>query len=120
MKLGVHLGGCGPVVRGPGFVLSLGADVGALLDTGDVIRMGAMIIAAGKFFLIESDEDAGGNGLVSEPRFLRFRTIAPVNMVWKAQRRHIPHPIGHCLMLSSVTVSSIHKFTTPNHGHARG
>ena len=40
VQLRAHLGGVHPVVRGPGVGLALGADEGAVLDPGDVARVG--------------------------------------------------------------------------------
>ena len=62
----IHLLGGRPVVGGAGFLLGFRADVGALLDAGDVVGIGAVVIAARKFFLVQLDEDAPSDGFRSQ------------------------------------------------------
>jgi hypothetical protein len=52
-----------------------------------------MIISAGKFLLVEAEEDAAGDGLLSESVSFRLRAIAPKNAVRLAQFGHFFDPL---------------------------
>ena len=52
----IHLLRVTPVVRRAGLVASRRADVGALFDTGDIVRVRAMVVAAGPFLLVKLDK----------------------------------------------------------------
>jgi hypothetical protein len=62
-----------------GFFFAGGADESALLHARHVVGIGAGVIAAGPFFLIELDENALGTGFVGERFLFRFGAVAPVN-----------------------------------------
>ena len=97
-QLLVHLPRRHPVVGRPGLLLFAGADVGRVLDPGDVVRVGAMIVAAGQLFLVELNENPGLDRLGSEDRTLRRGAVAPVNAVGLAQLHHLGHPVGDGLV----------------------
>ena len=54
------------MVGGTGVLLALTADEGAVLDAGDIVRVGAVEIAAGELILVELDEDALLDGLLPQ------------------------------------------------------
>jgi len=55
-----------------GGVRRAGADDGALLDAGDIVRIRAMIIAAGQLLLVELDQDALIDGLLRQALLFLF------------------------------------------------
>jgi hypothetical protein len=81
----IHLPGSGPIVGGACFVAHFGANVGALFDAGDVVGIGTVVIAAGKFLLVEFDENAHLDGLRGEKLLFRFRAVTPEHAVWLAE-----------------------------------
>ena len=62
-----HLGGVTPVVVGPRVHLLLRADEGAVLDAGDVARVGAGEEGVGAQLRVEPDERAGVDQGLAEP-----------------------------------------------------
>src|SRR5665811_2055262 len=89
-----HLGRCGPVVRGPGVFLVLGADEGTGLDAGDVRRCGACEGAAGARVGVELDEGARGDHLGVEAVALFEGPVAPVHLVGLGELGDLLDP-GH-------------------------
>ena len=77
VKFLVHRGGRHPVVGRPGGVRRARADEGAFLDARDVVRVGAMIIAAGQLFLVELDQDARVDRLLRQPLLFLLAAVAP-------------------------------------------
>ena len=91
----VHLGRRRPVVGGAGLLLRLGADVGALLDARDVVRVGAMVIAAGQLLLVELDENALRHGLLGEALLFGLGAIAPEDALGLAERDGLLDPLAN-------------------------
>jgi hypothetical protein len=77
VKLFVHRGGRHPVIGRPGGVRRAGADEGAFLDARDVVRIGAMVIAAGQLLLVELDQDARVDGLLRQALLFLLAAVAP-------------------------------------------
>ena len=80
-ELGAHLGRLAPVVGGTGIDLSLGADVGAVLDAGDIARVGQCEIAVRALGLVQRAERAGSDELIAETLVLLSGTVAPIDIV---------------------------------------
>ncbi len=55
-------------------------------------RVGAVIIAAGQFFLVEPEQDAARDGLLEQQCLFGFGAIAPEDVVGLAKRGHFLHP----------------------------
>ena len=87
VELGIHLGGSGPVVGGAYFILARGADEGEVFHTGNVVRIGPSVVAAGKFFLVELNEDAVFDREIVKVGFFRLGAIDPENLVGLGQFR---------------------------------
>ena len=81
----VHGAGLAPIVGGAGFLLGRGTDVGQLFDTGDVVGIGAMVVAAGMLLRVETEEDALVDGLLVEAFGFLIGTVAPDDTVGLAE-----------------------------------
>ena len=57
VQFGVGLGRVGPMIGRAGFLFRRGADESELLDPRDIVRIGAVQVTAGRFFLVELDQD---------------------------------------------------------------
>ena len=51
-----------------------------------------MVVAAGQFFLVEADEDAGVDGVLGEGFFFLLAAVAPVDLVGLAELAHLLDP----------------------------
>src|ERR1041384_8145696 len=85
MKFCVHLARSHPIVRRTCVLLVFRADVGALFDARDVVRIGAMQVTTGPFLLVEFDEDLLIEGALDEKLFFRFGAVAPKNFPGSAK-----------------------------------
>ncbi len=63
-RLCVSFGRLHPVVGRSRVLFLRGADEGEVFDPGDVLRIGAVVKAAGELFLVQSEQLPGGYGLV--------------------------------------------------------
>ena len=82
--VGAHLvcvGGRHPVVGGACVLLVAAADERAVLDAGDVVLRGAVIVAAGEFLLVELDHLARLASLLAERFQLRLAPVDPHDLV---------------------------------------
>ena len=70
-----------PVIRRPRLFFSSRADVGALLHSRHIVRIGVVIVTTRPFFLIERDQHSLLHGLLGQIGFFRFRTIAPKDVL---------------------------------------
>jgi hypothetical protein len=70
-----------PVVRRSHFLLRRRADEGELLGAGDVVRVGAMEIAARQLLLVQRDEDSEAHGLFGQGFLFGGRSVAPDDSV---------------------------------------
>ena len=80
-RLLAHLGRVHPVVRRSGVLFALRADEGAVLDPGDVGRIGRGPVAAGPLLGVELDEGAGVDELAAERLELGVGAVEPVDGV---------------------------------------
>ena len=80
-----HLVGGHPVVGGAGILFALGADVGAVLDAGDVLGVGAGQEAVRALLLVQLDEGAGLDQLGGEAVPLLLRAVGPHHPVGLGQ-----------------------------------
>ena len=94
----VHFLGVHPVVGGTGVLLALTADEGAVLDAGDIVRVGAVEIAAGELVLVELDEDALLDGLLPQRLELFLLTGDPDDLVRLRHGGHFLHPLENGLV----------------------
>ena len=94
----VHFLGVHPVVGGTGVLLALTADEGAVLDAGDIVRVGAVEIAAGELILVELDEDALLDGLLPQRLELFLLTGDPDDLVRLRHGGHFLHPLENGLV----------------------
>ena len=77
---------------GPGVLLALGADEGAVLDPGDVAGVGARQVGVGALGVGELLEGAGVDQLLAEAVVLLRRAVAPVDRVGLGQLRDLLDP----------------------------
>src|SRR5579871_239185 len=80
------------MVGWPGGIGRAGADEGAFLHARDVIRIGAMVVAAGKFLLVELDQDARIDRLLREAFLFCLTAVAPVDLVRLTELRGFIYP----------------------------
>ena len=83
-----------PVIGRAGVAFIPGADIGQMLGAGDVIEGGAVVNAAGQFFLVELDQLAGLERFFFQPVFFRLRSVAPDDAVRFAQLGALAHPFS--------------------------
>ena len=99
LELPAHLAGIAPVVRRAGVGLALGADERAVLDAGDVGRVGMGPEAVRTLVRIERGERASGDEIGAQLGVLLRRTVAPVDAVGLEDRRPVRRPIVRSLSL---------------------
>ena len=92
VHLPARFGGRHPVIVRAGVVALLGADEGQVLDAGDVRRIGAVQVAAGKALGIELHQVARGDHLADEFAVLGLGPVTPVNLVRDACARRPGEP----------------------------
>ncbi len=92
VKIDLHLARRHPVVGRAGVALAQRADVGAVLDPGDVAGMAAGQEAVGPNLGIQADERAALDHLLAQRVVLFLRAVAPVDVVRLAERRHLFDP----------------------------
>ena len=92
------LSGVHPVVGRTGVFFFLRADVGAVFDASDVARMAAREKRIRPQLRIQLDERAAGDHLVAEPVVFLLRTVAPIDLVRLAKRRHLLDPLEELLV----------------------
>ncbi len=90
--LRVHLGGGDPGVGGAGLLLGGRADDGEVLDAGDVVLVGVVVVAARPLLLVERDEDLVDDGLGDELLALALRAVEPEDLGWLGELGHLLHP----------------------------
>ena len=95
---GAHLVRRHPVVGRAGVVLLLAADEGAVLDAGDVARVGPAVEAVGPLRLVEAQEGAAVDQLRGEALPLLLRPVAPHHPVGRGQGGDLPHPLEQRLV----------------------
>ena len=88
----LHLVRVHPVVGGPGVLLVHGADEGAVLDPGDVGRVGGGVEAVGLLLLVEAHERAGLDELLGQAGPLGVGAGDPLDVVWGGHRCHLVDP----------------------------
>ena len=92
VRMAFILSGSIQLLVGPASSSFVGADVGAILDAGDVARMAAGEEAVGPHLGIQLDERAAGDHLVAEAVVLLLRAVAPIDLVGLAERGHLVDP----------------------------
>ena len=92
VERGPHLGRRPPVVGGAGVDLGLGADEGAVLDPGDVVRVGAGPERVGPLLGVEGGEGARLDELLHEELALVVGAVEPVDGVGLAERGDLVDP----------------------------
>src|SRR5687768_7752173 len=92
MKLFVGFGRRCPVVGRAGFIARFGADEGPLLNTGDVIRIGSMVITTRKLVGSELRQYSPCNRLGCEELLFRFGPVAPEDLGRLTQLSDMPNP----------------------------
>ena len=97
-----HLGGIHPVVGRAGIGLVLRADVGAILDTRHVGRVGPGQEAARTLGRIQLAESAGIDQLLAQAVVLLLAAITPVDLVGLAQVGHVLHPGDQLRVLDEI------------------
>ena len=80
-RVSPHLVRGHPVVGRAGVLFALGADVGAVLDPGDVLGVGAREEAVRALLLVQLDERAGLDELGGQPVPLLLRAVGPDHAV---------------------------------------
>ncbi len=88
----LHLGRRFPVVGRAGVLLPVGADVGAVLDAGNVGGIGAGEVGIWALGRIELDEGAGLDHLCAKAVVLVLRAVTPDNLIGSGQGGHFGHP----------------------------
>jgi hypothetical protein len=80
------------VVGGPGVLLLLGADEGAVLDPGDVARVRGGIVGVGALLLVEPGERALVDKEFAQALVLGFRAVAPLDSIRLGELCDLLHP----------------------------
>ncbi len=93
--IGIH-----PVVQRAGLFLGGGADEGSVFNTSDIVRVGSVEVAVGKFLLVEFDELAGGDSLVLEGLDLLLGPVDPDNFVRLEEVDSVLYPVQNALVVS--------------------
>ena len=93
-EAGIHFARSLPVVRRSRLVARGCADEGALLDARDVVGIGAMQVAAGKFLLVKFNQHARVHSDAGERVFFLHGAVAPENAVGLAERGLLRDPSG--------------------------
>ena len=91
----VCVGGSHPVVGGTCFLFGVGADECASLNTGDVVGLGAVQIAAGELFLVELDHFAGLACFLAESLELFLGAVDPNDLIGFEKLGHFVEPCEH-------------------------
>ncbi len=89
-----------PVVQRAGLFLGGGADEGSVFNTSDVVRVGSVEVAVGKFLLVEFDELAGGDSLVLEGLDLLLGPVDPDDFVRLEEVDSGLYPVQNALVVS--------------------
>src|SRR5699024_8255078 len=76
-----------------------GADEGSILDTGNVVDRGSVIVAARELFLVELDHFAGLAGFLSEGLELLLGAVDPNDLIRVDERFHFVNPREDCLVV---------------------
>ena len=92
---GLHLARRHPIVRGAGIGLALAADECAVLDAGDVGRVGTHVDASGTFRRIEADGGAVLHHQFDHAVVFDLGTVAPLDRRWLAESGYLIHPRDH-------------------------
>ena len=77
---------------GPASASLVGADEGAVLDPGDVARVGVGPVGTGPLRRVELGEGAGVDQLLAEERVLLVGPVEPVDVVRLAELDHLVDP----------------------------
>ena len=93
-----HFRRVGPVVGRAGLFLRVGADEGAVLDAGDVGRVGAGQVGIRTLFGVQFLHRAGRDHLGAQAVVLGLRAVAPVDAVGLGQGGDVGHPIDQVLL----------------------
>ena len=92
LQLPPHLVRVLPVVRRAGGILRERADERALLDPGDIARVGARVVASRPGFLVEPQQGARPQHLFDELVVLFLRAVDPVHARRTGQLLHLLDP----------------------------
>ena len=96
---GLHLGRVHPVVGDPRVLRVDRTDEGALLDPGDVVRVGGGVERVRLLLRVEPGVGAGLDELIGEARPLLLRPVAPHHPVRGGELGYLGHPVQHLLAL---------------------
>ena len=102
VELFVHLLGIHPIVRGACVLLLAGADEGAILNTGNVVRVRAVQVAAGELFLVELYKLARAHRLVAKLFKLLFRAVYPDYALGLTKCGHFLDPLCNVYIVCQV------------------
>ncbi len=91
-ELRVRLLGVHPVVVGPGRLLGAAADEREVLGARDVVRIGAVQVAARPLLLVERDQDALRHRFFGERLLFLLRAVAPVDPLGLGEPSHLVDP----------------------------
>ena len=101
---------------GPASVFALRADVRAVLDPGDVGRIGRGPVAARPLLGVELDEGAGVDELAAELLELGVGAVEPVDGVRLAELHHRLDPVEEAPVLGRGVQSDGHESRLPGAG----
>ena len=97
-KLLIHFLRRHPVIRWAGFLLVHSAYKCGLFDTGDIVGIRAMIIAAWQLLLVELDQNPLFDRFSRQRPSFRLRAIAPEDVFRLAKFHHLRDPGQHGLI----------------------
>ena len=106
-----------PVVGDAGVVLGRCADEGDVLGAGDIVRVRAMQIAAGAFFLIERNQDPGRYGLLVRRSPLGLGPSHQTMRRAAVSLRGLGDPLGECAAFSAIVPLSLVTRNAPERWH---
>ena len=81
IDLGVGLVRMHPVVVWPGVLLRTRADERQMFDARHVVRIGAVQVAAGVFFLVQLNQRSVRRHFADQPLVFRLTSVAPVHTI---------------------------------------
>ena len=93
-----------------GILFVAAADEGSVLHAGNVVGLGAVQIAIGQLFLIETDELAGANGLFFERRSLFLAAVDPDDLIGRCDRRALFNELKYLFVVGKCGHNSLVSF----------